>query len=382
MDPVTFEIQATDGLARSGVLSTPHGSMQTPAFFPVGTYGAVRGIAPNELRSVGVEGVLANTYHLHLRPGEELIRDLGGLQRFMGWDGPMLTDSGGYQLYSLNSLLERAETGVTFRSPIDGSQRELSPESAIAIQEALGADLICVLDEFAEISPMPTGAELEAARGHLERTLRWAERCRRAHTRDDQLLFGIVQGGGSAELRALSATETQALGFEAFAIGGLGVGDSKPQRGELLAAALEPLRPEAPRYLMGLGEPPDLVAAIAQGVDIFDCVVPTRNGRHGMAFTAQGRINLRNARFRDDSSGLEAGCPCPACTHHSRAYLNHLIRSGEALGSRLISLHNIAFYMRMLQQLRAAIREERFDTWREEWSATYASSGSATDSAA
>lgn len=356
--------------------------MQTPGFFPVGTYGAVRGITPAELRSIGVEGVLANTYHLHLRPGEELIRDLGGLHRFMGWDGPMLTDSGGYQLYSLDSLLERGETGVKFRSPIDGSKRELSPESAVAIQEALGADLICVLDEFAEISATPTAAELDAARGHLERTLRWAERCRRAQTREDQLLFGIVQGGGSPRLRALSARETQALGFKGFAIGGLGVGDSKSQRRDLLAAALEPLPTAAPRYLMGLGEPPDLVAAIAQGVDVFDCVVPTRNGRHGLAFTAQGRINLRNARFREDSSALEAGCPCPACTHHSRAYLNHLIRTGEALGSRLISLHNVAFYMRMLEDVREAIREARFEAWREKWSARYASPGSATDSAA
>ena len=382
MDPLSFAVEARDGSARVGRLATPHGPLQTPAFFPVGTHGAVRGIGPDELRAVGVEGVLANTYHLHLRPGEDLIRTLGGLHRFMGWDGPMLTDSGGYQLYSLESLQARSEQGVKFRSPIDGSPRELSPESAIEIQEALGADLICVLDEFSEISSNPSPAELDAARGHLERTLRWAERCRRAHSRPDQLLFGIVQGGGSVELRHQSARETLALGFRAFAIGGLGVGDSKSQRSELLDAALEPLPATAPRYLMGLGEPPDLVAAIAQGVDVFDCVVPTRNGRHGLAFTANGRVNLRNARFREDASALERDCPCPACGRHSRAYLNHLLRSGEALGSRLISLHNIAYYMRLLAEIRDAIRGGHFGAWQEQWRARYASSGSATDSAA
>ena len=384
MDPLSFTVRARDGAARAGLLRTPHGTLDTPAFFPVGTYGAVRGISPAELRTVGVQGVLANTYHLHLRPGEELVRALGGLHGFMGWDGPILTDSGGFQLYSLEHLSQRSEEGVRFRSPIDGSPRFLSPESCVEIQEALGGDLICALDEFWAITP--AGAkDASRARDAVERTLRWAERCLRARRRRDVALFGIVQGGGDAELRAESAARTAALGFDGHAIGGLGVGESAEQRCALLVAALAPLPSEAPRYLMGLGEPPDLVDGIGRGVDLFDCVVPTRHGRHGVAFTHNGRLQLRNARFREDSGPLDPDCACPACRGHSRAYLRHLLASGEALGARLLSLHNIAYYMRLLGEARDSIADQTFKEWSKGWRERYASgdqSGEAADSAA
>jgi queuine tRNA-ribosyltransferase len=381
---LSFEVQSrsSDCAARRGGLRTPHGTLDTPCFFPVGTYGAVRGIEPDELRGVGVQGVLANAYHLHLRPGEELVEKLGGLHGFMGWRGPILTDSGGFQLHSLAHLAKRDEEGVRFRSPIDGSERLLSPETAVRIQEQLGGDLICVLDEFDEISAQPDDAERARARAGMERTLRWAERARSAHTRADQSLFGIVQGGGSAELRAESAERTRDLGFVAFAIGGLGVGDSATQRAALLEAALAPLPGEAPRYLMGLGEPEDLVAAIERGVDLFDCVVPTRNGRHGVVFTAAGRLNLRNARFRSDERPLEDDCPCPACARHSRAYLAHLLRAGETLGSRLLSLHNIAYYMRLLAEVREVVSADGFVAWRDEWRRRYGPSSAGSSDAA
>ena len=384
MDCVSFRVGAQEpgGRARTGRLSTPHGVLETPAFFPVGTRAAVRGITPEELATVGVQGVLANTFHLHLRPGEDLIAGLGGLHGFMGWDGPILTDSGGYQVYSLAHLARRSEEGVRFQSPIDGSSHLLTPESCIAIQQALGADLICILDEFDAIRE---GVDADArARDGMERTLRWAERARRAHTRGDQLLFGIVQGGGSATLRAESAERTRELGFGAFAIGGLGVGDSSAARVPLLDAALEPLPAEAPRYLMGLGEPDDLLAAIGQGVDLFDCVVPTRNGRHGLVFTREGGLNLRNARYRDAPGPLEEDCACPGCAAHSRAYLHHLLRAGEALGARLASLHNIAFYMRLLREVREAIADGSFAEYGAKWRGCYRSrsADSATDSAA
>jgi len=374
VDPLSapsFEIRARDGAARTGRLATPHGVLETPAFFPVATYGAVRGLAPDELARVGVQGVLANTYHLHLRPGEALVAAHGGLHRFIGWDGPMLTDSGGFQVFSLDAFCRRSEEGVEFKSPLDGSSVFLSPERAVEIQEQLGADLIVVLDEFEEIRPGEP--DRGRTRACLERTLRWAERGRRAHRRADQLLFGIVQGGGSPELRAESAARTAALGFDAFAIGGLGVGESPAERDALLAAALPPLSPAAPRYLMGLGLPEDLVAAVARGVDLFDCVVPTRHGRHGSVFTSRGRLNLRNARHRDSREPIDADCVCPVCARCSRAYLRHLLASGEALAARLLSLHNLAYYMRLLRELRGAIAAGRLAVYTVEWRARYRS---------
>ncbi|MEE9280468.1 MAG: tRNA guanosine(34) transglycosylase Tgt [Myxococcota bacterium] len=371
--PPRFETLAHDGAARCGRLRTPHGTIETPAFLPVGTYGAVRGIAPGELREIGVQGILTNTYHLHLRPGEEAIARLGGLHGFMAWPGPLATDSGGFQVYSLDHLCRRSEQGVEFRSPIDGSRHQLTPETCIGIQETLGADLIVTLDEFEPIPREAFGAAEAQTREMMERTLRWAERCRDARTRQDQLLFGIVQGGGTSELRAESAERTAALGFEAFAIGGLGLGESSAQRNELVEVTVARLPRECPRYVMGLGQPDDLIEAVCRGADLFDCVVPTRDGRHGSVFTREGRINLRNARFRDDAGPIDPECTCPSCTGYSRAYLRHLLRSGEALASRLLSLHNLAFYMTLMRELRDAIQDHGLQGWLEEWRGRYVS---------
>ncbi len=373
MDPVSFEVMArsSEGPARVGCLHTPHGKLDTPAFLPVGTYAVVRGLTPEELQGVGVHGILANTYHLHLRPGEDVIARLGGLHGFMGWSGPILTDSGGFQLYSLDHLCRRSEEGVHFKSPIDGSQRFLSPERCIQVQEALGADLIVTLDEFEPIPVDPDTSDEARVRALLERTLRWAQRGQAAQRRSDQLLFGIVQGGGFETLRAESAERTRALGFRAFAIGGLGLGEAPQRRAALLEAALAPLPASEPRYLMGLGTPHDLIEAVARGVDLFDCVLPTRHGRHGAVFTHTGRLNLRNARFREDPEPVDAQCTCSVCTRYSRAYLRHLILSGEMLGPRLLALHNLAFYMRLLERAREAIREGRFEEWRDAWQRCY-----------
>jgi queuine tRNA-ribosyltransferase len=378
-----FELAARDGRARAGRLVTPHGVVETPAFFPVGTYGAVRGLTPDELARVGVQGVLANTYHLSLRPGEALVRELGGLHGFMGWPGPILTDSGGFQVFSLGAHCERSEAGVEFKSPIDGRSVFLSPERAIEIQEALGADLIVVLDEF---EALDDGSDPGHARTRacLERSLRWAERCRAVQRRGDQLLFGIVQGGFDAELRAESAVRTRALGFEAFAIGGLGVGEPPEARARLVEAVLGALPEPSPRYLMGLGLPEDLVAGVLGGVDLFDCVVPTRHGRHGSVFTPRGRLNLRNARHRDDAGPIDPDCACPTCRRHSRAYLRHLVACGDALGARLLSLHNIAYYMKLVRDMREAIALGRLSKWADAWREAYfagdgeASSGSSS----
>jgi queuine tRNA-ribosyltransferase len=374
-----FALRARDGEARTGRLSTPHGVLETPAFFPVATFGAVRGLAPEELARVGVQGVLANTYHLHLRPGEELIAAHGGIHRFVGWDGPMLTDSGGFQVFSLDAFCRRSEEGVEFKSPLDGRAVFLTPERAVEIQERLGADLVVVLDEFEEISP-DAPPDLARTRASLERTLRWAERGRAVHRRADQLLFGIIQGGGSAELRAESAARTAELGFAAFAIGGLGVGESPAERERLLDAALERLPATAPRYLMGLGLPEDLVAAVARGVDLFDCVVPTRHGRHGSVFTSRGRLNLRNARHREDQLPLDPECLCPVCARWTRAYLRHLLNAGDALAARLLSLHNLAYYMNLLRELRDAVEAGAFAAYRTRWSARYAEEGAGDSS--
>ncbi len=389
MDPLgvpgrpRFEISARDGLARAGRMLTQHGVLETPAFFPVGTYGAVRGLTPDELARVGVQGLLANTYHLSLRPGEALVKELGGLHGFMGWSGPILTDSGGFQVFSLGAYCQRSEAGVEFRSPVDGRTVFLSPERAIEIQEALGADFIVVLDEFEAVEG-DGDPEQARTRACVERSLRWAARCRAVHQREDQLLFGIVQGGFAPELRAESAERTRELGFEAFAIGGLGVGEAPDARARLLEAVRVPLPDASPRYLMGLGLPEDLVAGVLGGVDLFDCVVPTRHGRHGSVFTRHGRLNLRNARHRDDGGPIDADCACPTCRRHSRAYLRHLLTCGDALGARLLSLHNIAYYMKLVRDMREAIGAGRLAKWAVVWREAYfaetgeASSGSSS----
>lgn len=355
-----FDITARDAHARSGTLRTPHGAVATPAFMSVATYGAVRGIAPADLHELGAQILLANTYHLHERPGEEVIRNQGGLHGFTGWQGPWLTDSGGYQVTSLSHRMKLDEEGIVFSSPLDGKRRQLTPERVVAIQEALGADIAMVLDECHR--PGKEEAQEPARmRDAMERTLRWAERSQRAKRREDQALFGIVQGGLSPELRQQSAEATASIGFDGYAHGGLGLGEERSARRLLIAQAHASLPEAAPRYLMGLGHPIDLLDAVSLGVDLFDCVVPTRNARHGVLFTSEGVLHIRNARYRDDAGPPDSDCDCPACGAHSRAYLRHLLHTGESLGARLASLHNLHFYLRLLERARRAIAEGTFD---------------------
>jgi queuine tRNA-ribosyltransferase len=357
--PPSFRITARDGDARVGRLETRHGGVDTPAFMPVATYGAVRGVSPDELRAAGAQILLANTYHLHERPGEAVVAGQGGLHGFTGWSGPWLTDSGGYQVASLAARARIDEDGVTFASPVDGSQRRLTPEGAVEVQRALGADVAMVLDEC-----VPPGDPIRA-RAAMERTLRWAERARRTQVAPHQWLFGIVQGGESRALREASARATRDLGFDGFAHGGLGLGEAPALRAELVCATHAELPAAAPRYLMGLGRPWDLLDGIAAGVDLFDCVLPTRHARHGVLFTHAGLLRLRNARYRDDPRPPDPECACVTCARFSRAYLRHLLHAGEALGGRLASLHNLRFYLGLMERAREAIRAGRFAALRE-----------------
>ncbi|MBW2499343.1 MAG: tRNA guanosine(34) transglycosylase Tgt [Deltaproteobacteria bacterium] len=356
-----LELQAESGGARRGRLTTVHGRVQTPAFMPVATYGAVRGIGPDELAEAGAEILLANTYHLHERPGEETVEALGGLHGFTGWEGPWLTDSGGFQITSLSDRARIDEQGVTFTSTLDGRRRQLTPESAIRVQEALGADIAMVLDECIPLDDAADRrTDARRAERAMERTLRWAERSLAARSRPSQAVFAIVQGGASETLRRRSAEATAQLDFEGYAHGGLGLGESREERRAAVAIANEILPRERPRYLMGLGRPLDLLDGVAAGVDLFDCVVPTRNGRHGLLFTSRGLLNLRNARFERDPAPPDPECACPACGRHSRGYLRHLIRSGETLGARLAALHNLTYYMNLLRRVRRAISDGSF----------------------
>jgi queuine tRNA-ribosyltransferase len=353
-----FEHLAGDGRARAGLLHTPHGPIPTPTFMPVGTLGTVKAMSPRDLRELGVTILLANTYHLYLRPGDERIARLGGLHAFMAWDRPILTDSGGFQVFSLARRRRIDADGVTFRSHIDGSEHRLTPEKAIAVQQNLGADVIVCLDECAP--PADYDYNLEA----LERTHTWAERCKAAKTRPDQALFGIVQGGVFADLRERSAQFLVDVGFDGYAIGGLSVGETK----EEMHAALEvvdPILPAGrPRYLMGVGTPEDLVECVARGVDMFDCVLPTRMARNGGVLTRRGRLNIRNARFADDPAPLEPGCTCYACTHFTRAYLRHLNRSNEILGHHLLTVHNLHLMLTVARELREAVLAGHFEDYR------------------
>lgn len=346
-----FEVVATDGKARAGILHTPHGEILTPAFAPVGTAGTVKAVPPRDLEDLDVQLVLANTYHLFLRPGDELIRDLGGLHQFMNWDRPILTDSGGFQVFSLSDINSIDEDGVTFRSHIDGSQKRLTPERSMQIQQNLGADIIMAFDQC----PPPTDrAEVEAA---LARTHSWLKRCRKAHPNDDrQALFGIVQGGIYPDLRQESARFVTEIDLKGYAIGGLAVGETKQEMYATLDQTMPSLPADRPRYLMGVGEPDDLVEGISRGVDIFDCVIPTRLARHGAAFTRDGRINLRNARFRADEAPIDCSADNYA-SRFSRAYLRHLLMAKELLAYHLISLHNIDFLVRQVRNMRQAIIE-------------------------
>jgi queuine tRNA-ribosyltransferase len=360
----SFEIVARDEGARVGRLSTAHGAVDTPAFMPVATYGAVRGVSADELEAAGAQILLANTYHLEERPGSEIIAGQGGLHGFTGWSAPWLTDSGGYQVTSLANRLRLDEEGVTFESPIDGQRRLLTPESAIQIQENLGADVAMVLDEC---QPQARGDEaLGRLRAAADRTLRWAERSARARRRRDQAVFGIVQGGTDATLRRELARGLGDLGFEGFAHGGLGLGEEPTQRADLVEAANQLLPDGAPRYLMGIGYPTDLLDGVARGVDLFDCVIPTRHARHGVLFTGEGVLKLRNARFREDAAAPDPDCDCTTCARYSRAYLRHLLRANEALGARLASIHNLRFYLRLLERVRRAIAAGSFEALRLE----------------
>ncbi len=355
-----FAIQCVDHStsARRGVFNTPHGKVDTPAFMPVGTVGTVKGLTIDQLRATNAQMILGNTYHLALRPGEEVVRDLGGLHEFMGWDGPILTDSGGFQLFSLARMTKVTDRGAVFRSHIDGSQLELTPERAIAIQEALGSDVAMVLDHVLAL-PAPR----EAMEDAVERTRLWAARCRDSATRDDQVQFAIVQGGLDAELRERSAAGLVELDFPGYAIGGLSVGES-PEEMYTAIESTEPFLPrDRPRYLMGVGRPIDLLEAVARGVDLFDCVMPTRNGRNALAFTAEGTLRLRNLKFQRDERPLEPDCPCPAC-RHSRGYLRHLFMAGEMLGPILLTAHNLTYYQRLMAAARAAIERGDFVAFR------------------
>jgi queuine tRNA-ribosyltransferase len=355
-----FTLTATEGAARAGLLHTAHGDVPTPAFMPVGTKGTVKTVDPDELKALGASIVLANTYHLHFRPGEELIGELGGLHRFMSWDGPILTDSGGFQVFSLrDTLLETDDDGVTFRSVYDGSAERFTPALAGRIQELLGSDIAMCLDIC-----LPAGvprAELEVA---VARTSLWARRQRDLPRAPGQLRFAITQGGLDDELRRRSSEELVELDFDGYAIGGLSVGEHRAPMFEATAAAVSFLPALKPRYFMGIGDPEGVIEVIARGVDMFDCVLPTRTARTGSALTWEGRLNLRNARFARDSGPLDPGCRCPACARFSRAYIRHLVNQQEILGLRLLSLHNLRFVIDLVAAARQAIERGGFESWR------------------
>jgi len=364
-----FQIVATDGAARRGKLALPHGIVDTPAFMPVGTYGAVKTLSPRDLREIGAQIVLGNTFHLWLRPGVEVIEAHGGLHRFMGWDGPILTDSGGYQVYSLGALRTIAEEGVRFRSPVNGDPCFLSPEVSMRVQRALRSDIVMVFDDC---TPYP--ATEDQARDSMRLSLRWAARSRRAHEGNANALFGIVQGGVHEALRDESAAGLKKIGFDGYAIGGLSVGEPRRDMLRMLRHTAPQLPAERPRYLMGVGTPQDIVAAVAAGIDLFDCVLPTRNARNGWVYTRRGVVKLKNARYRDDVKPLDAECGCFTCGHFSRAYLHHLQRVNEILGARLNTLHNLFHYQELMASLRAAIERGRLADFRAEFEQALAES--------
>ena len=370
-----FELVATDGAARAGRLTTANGVVETPIFMPVGTHAAVKALAPDDLRAAGAQIVLANTYHLFLRPGHDVVRELGGLHRFMGWDRAILTDSGGFQVFSLSKLRKITEAGVEFRSPADGATHFLSPEIAVEVQQALGADIIHPLDECLAYPAARPDAERS-----LELTLRWAARSRAAHAGSSaggQAMFGIVQGGADADLRRRAARATVDLGFDGYAIGGMAVGEPKLAMYDLTELVASLLPAAQPRYLMGVGKPEDLVRSVARGVDMFDCVLPTRNARNGQAFTADGPVTLKQARYLRDGAPLDVDCACYACRGFSRAYLRHLFMAGELLAYRLLTLHNVTFFLRLAREMRAAIVARAFGPFQARFFARYPVSASA-----
>ncbi len=371
-----FWIDGQSGAARSGSLTLPHGTVETPVFMPVGTQATVRTLSPADLKAVGAQIVLANTYHLHVRPGEDVIAQLGGLHKFMAWERPLLTDSGGFQVFSLQGFRKVDEDGVEFQSHVDGGRRTLTPESAIEIQATLGSDIAMAFDHV-----IPGGADEATARDALDRTLRWLARCKKRHEQlktSEQTLWPIIQGGTLPALRTESLDRVLELGpWTGIAIGGLSVGEPKDTMYQTLEVLEARLPATLPRYLMGVGFPADLVAAVERGVDLFDCVAPTRGGRNGSAFTPEGTLNIRNAAYRTDAGPLDPSCDCETCTTYSRGYLRHLFTAGELLGLRLLSLHNVRYLIRLAAEMRAAIQRggDAFATWADDWRRRYQHTG-------
>lgn len=369
MTAITYELVKKDERtgARAGIIHTPHGSFPTPIFMPVGTQASVKGVSPDELRDLGAGIILSNTYHLFLRPGMDLIREAGGLHKFMHWDRAILTDSGGFQVFSLGDLRKITEEGVTFHSHIDGSKKFLSPEVSMEVQMALGSDIVMAFDEC-----VPYPADYDYAKKSTERTIRWLKRCKEAMTAPNQGLFGIVQGGMYKELREWSARETTAMDLPGYAVGGLSVGEPKELMYEMLEYSTSLLPQDKPRYLMGVGTPDCLVEGVQRGIDMFDCVYPTRVARNGMAMTWTGRLVMKNAQFTHDHHVLEEGCGCYACRNgYTRAYIRHLVRANEIFGLRLLSLHNLYFLQEFMRRMRQAILDDRFTEFRSDFFNNY-----------
>ena len=373
MTRFAYSISATDGAARTGVIAMRRGEIRTPAFMPVGTAATVKAMRPEEVRASGADIILGNTYHLMLRPGAERVAKLGGLHSFMGWERPILTDSGGYQVMSLSELTKVSEEGVAFASHLDGSRHMLSPERSIEVQRLLDSDIVMAFDEL-----VPTSSTREQQREAMERSMRWAKRSREEFDRggahaEQAALFGIQQGALDETLRKASADALMEIGFDGYAVGGLAVGEGQEAMLGCLDFAAGMLPADKPRYLMGVGKPDDIVEAVVRGIDMFDCVLPTRSGRTGQAFTTDGPLNLRNARFAEDPEPIEPGCPCPACATFSRAYVHHLVKSGEILGAMLMTQHNLWFYQRLMQGLRDAIAAQNLTSFAREFVQRYKS---------
>lgn len=370
-----FNILATDGAARMGAIAMERGEIRTPAFMPVGTAATVKAMRPDEVRASGADIILGNTYHLMLRPGAERVAKLGGLQKFMGWERPILTDSGGYQVMSLSELTKVTEEGVSFASHLDGSRHMLSPERSIEVQRLLGSDIVMQFDQL-----VPTTSTREQQSEAMERSIRWARRSREEFDRggehaEQAAIFGIQQGALDEGLRRRSAEALIEIAFDGYAVGGLAVGEGQQAMLGCLDFAVDMLPADKPRYLMGVGKPDDVVEAVVRGIDMFDCVLPTRSGRTGQAFTADGPLNMRNARFAEDADPIEPGCPCPGCTKFERAYVHHLVKSGEILGAMLMTQHNLWFYQRVMQGLRDAIARQRLQAFASEFLQRYRRTG-------
>jgi queuine tRNA-ribosyltransferase len=357
-----FDLLSTDSKARRGRLTFPRGTIETPAFMPVGTYGTVKAMTPEELKGIGAEIILGNTFHLMLRPGTEIVRLHGDLHEFMHWDKPILTDSGGFQVFSLAEMRKISEEGVRFQSPVDGRKILMTPESSMQVQRELGSDIVMIFDEC---TPYP--ATYEQAHDSMQLSLRWAKRSKDAHADNPSALFGIVQGGMYEQLRKISAHGLLEIGFDGYAIGGLSVGEPKDERDKVLEATLPELPSDKPRYLMGVGKPEDIVEAVKRGIDMFDCVIPTRNARNGFLFTRYGTLKIRNSQYQHDTRPIDEKCGCYTCQHYSRAYLRHLDKCGEILGARLNTIHNLYYYQELMRDIRAAIAENRFEQFVNEF---------------